>query len=150
MKSEISTPQFRSATLNALFAALPALHELPEPQAQLVRAFRLTVLFGKAGKCPIAHIAPMIGGVASAAQFVRVVHVLGAHWHDAIRIYRPCCPQISPDEILLLNLINAMVLRDAAAFRAMVRDILDEAATAAVQTEIAAFTANHIRPRHAI
>lgn len=140
----------QSPILNRHFAPTPSLTELQEPQARLIRAFRLAVLFGKAGRCPIEQIAPMIGGVASAAHFVRVVQVMGAHWVEPIRIYRPCCPQSSPDEMLLLDLINAMVVRDGAGFRAFLSDLLPEDTIATIQSEIAAFVANHIRPRHAV
>lgn len=140
----------QSPILNRYFTPTPYLTELQAPQARLVRAFRLAVLFGKAGRCPIAQIAPMIGGVASAVQFVRVVQMMGAHWAEPIRIYRPCCPQSSPDEILMLDLINAMVMRDAVGLRALLSDLLPDEAITTIQSEIAAFVANHIRPRHAV
>lgn len=149
---QFPTPKtrFQSSTLNRHFGRMPSLNELPEPQARLVRAFRLTVLFGKAGKCPIAHIMPMVGGLAAATHFVRVVQVLGAHWPEPIRIYRPCCPQSSPDEMLLLDMINCMVQRDLAGFRSLLSDMLNEEAIGAIQTEMADFTARHIRPRHGV
>lgn len=150
MRNPTPDARFQSQILNRHFGAMPTLNDLPEPQARLVRAFRFTVLFGKAGKCPIAHIMPMVGGLAAATHFVRVVQVLGAHWPESIRIYRPCCPQSSPDEMLLLDMINCMVLRDLAGFRDILSDMLTEAAIGAMQTELADFTARHIRPRHGV
>ena len=134
----------RSPRLNRHFSPLPALLDLPLPQAKLVRAFRLTVLHGKADMCPLEATAPLLGGVAAAAQFVRVVQIIGAHWPEAIRIYRPCCPRVSPDEQLLLDLVHAIVIADAPRFRAALSDMLPDAAISAVEAEIAAFTAAHI------
>lgn len=150
MREPAPDTRFQSQILNHHFAMPPALSALPEPQARLVRAFRLTVLFGKAGKCPIAQIMPWVGGLASATHFVRVVQILGTYWPEPIRIYRPCCPQSSTDEMLLLDMINAMVLRDLAGFRALLSDMVCEAAIGAIQTELAEFTARHIRPRHGV
>ena len=134
----------RSPRLNRHFSPLPGLFDLPLPQAKLVRAFRLTVLHGKANQCPLEATAPLLGGVAAAAQFVRVVQVFGAHWPEAIRIYRPCCPRVSPDEQLLLDLVHAILMADAPRFRAALSDMLPEAAISVVEAEIAAFTAAHI------
>ena len=150
MQSHPFDTYFKSPTLNRHFAMPPSLADQPPPQTRLIRAFRLTVLFGKAGKCPIAQIMPLVGGMAAAAHFVRVVQVLGAHWPEAIRIYRPCCPKISADEMLLLDMVNFMVGRDLAGFRALLCDMLTEEAIGAIEVEIADFTARHIRPRHRV
>jgi hypothetical protein len=142
--------RFQSHMLNRHFGAMPSLHDLPEPQVRMVRALRITALLGKGHKCPVPHIMPMLGGIAAATQFIKVVQVLGAHWPETIRIYRPCCPLCSPDEVLLLNMVDCIVRRDLSAFRTLLSDMVSEQAIIAIQSEIVDFVARHIRPRHGI
>ncbi len=119
---------------------------LGETQKRIILALRFAIMLGKSGQCQIGKLSSILGGPARALGFMRLVHSFGAIWPDPIRIYRPCCTRIAPDEKLLLDLIDHAVLRQPQAIQKLLKEMLPMPAIQNLEAELMPFAAYFLAP----
>lgn len=107
-----------------LIAQTPDLRCLPAAQARITLATRIAVVFMKLQRDPRAELTNRLGSDQAAARFLEFMEVMGAVWPEPVYVNPPCCPKLSYDEMMVLDLLTACGSSDRAAFDAFLCDML--------------------------
>lgn len=107
-----------------LIAHTPDIRCLPAAQARIAIATRIAVVFTKLQRDPREELANRLGSEMAAARFLGFIEVMGAAWPDPVYVNAPCCPKLSYDEMMVLDLIAACGSGDRPAFDAFLCDML--------------------------
>ena len=112
-----------SALVRSL-AARPALAAMPAAQIRIIVALRLAILASQKKQDPAPCLARQLGDDAAAIYFTDIIETMSDCWPDPITVHRPCCRETSYDEILLIDLITAVVQGQTGPFHALLGEMI--------------------------
>src|SRR3546814_12969913 len=69
-----------------------------------------------------------LGSEEAAERFLDLIGGMGSVWPEPVYVNPPCCPKLSYDEMMVLDLLTAAVRSDRQAFDDFLRDMLPPAA----------------------
>lgn len=104
---------------------LPRVQDLPPDRFRMIRALRLVVLFNQARRNPLPELERLLGSEGAALGFLDMMVRCGNHWPEPVIVQPPCCQHTSYDEMLVTDLITAVVLGDRTMFDRLVCDMLN-------------------------
>lgn len=107
-----------------LIAQAADLRCLRGAQARIAIATRVAVVFLKLQRDPRAELADRLGSGEAAKRFLAFIEVIGAAWPEPAYVNAPCCPRLSYDEMMVLDLMTACGSGDRAAFDAFLCEML--------------------------
>ena len=128
-----------------LIANTPDMRCLPAAQARIAISTRIAVVFTKLRRDPRAELANRLGSGKAAARFLGFIEVMGAAWPDPVYVNAPCCPKLSYDEMMVLDLMTACGSADRAAFDALLCDMLPVDVRDRIYTAAGSFIAAYSR-----
>lgn len=104
---------------NALIASLrepPHIGGLSYLALKTVTAIRLLALCARTGQDPLGELTRRFGCVTTAKHFLAFADLAGTYWPESVRVLRPCCRALSPDEATLGQMSDAAAAGDRARF----------------------------------
>ena len=107
-----------------LLTRTPDLRELDDGEARLTVTLRMWVIMNKLGRCPLQAMAERLGSGRAAAHLHLMLEEIGAAWPDPFCVSPPCCPRLSHDEALVLDMIRAARRQDRPSFDRLLSDLL--------------------------
>ena len=107
-----------------LLARTPDLRELDAAEARVAVTLRLWVVMNKLGRCPLAAMGEKPGSRRAAAHLHLMLEEVGAAWPEPFCVNPPCCPRLSHDEALVLDMIRSASRGDRPAFDRLLNDLL--------------------------
>lgn len=128
-----------------LIAATPDLRVLPAAQARIAMATRIAVVFMKLGRDPRAELDRRLGSERAAERFLLLIEAIGTAWPEPVYVNPPCCPKLSYDEMMVLDLLAARGRGDRPAFDEFLRDMLPGEARDCLYAAAGAFIAAYVQ-----
>ncbi|WP_146193537.1 addiction module antidote protein [Sphingosinicella humi] len=107
-----------------LLARTPDLRDMETSGARLVMTLRLWVVMNKLGRCPLQAMAEKLGSRRAAAHLHLMLEEVGAAWPEPFCVSPPCCPRLSHDEALVLDMVRAAGREDRPGFDRLLSDLL--------------------------
>lgn len=107
-----------------LIVQMPDLRALPAAQARITIATRVAVVFSKLERDPRPELEQRLGTADAAVRFLDLVEEIGMAWPEPVYVNPPCCPRLSYDEMMVLDLVSAAVRSDRETFDAFLRDMI--------------------------
>jgi hypothetical protein len=107
-----------------LISQMPDLRALPAAQARITIATRVAVVFSKLERDPRPELEQRLGSNEAAVRFLDLVEEIGSAWPEPVYVNAPCCPRLSYDEMMVLDLVTAAVQCRREAFDAFLRDMI--------------------------
>ncbi|PHR20445.1 MAG: hypothetical protein COA41_04575 [Sphingopyxis sp.] len=114
----------RVSALVRSLAARPALAAMPAAQIRIIVALRMAVLASQNKQNPGPCLARQLGDEEAAIHFFDIIETMSDCWPDPIAVHRPCCRETSYDEILLIDLITAVVQGQTGPFHALLGEMI--------------------------
>lgn len=102
----------------------PDIRDLRARDARLATALRLWVVMNKLGRCPMQAVADRLESVRAAAHLHLLLEEIGAAWPDPFCIAPPCCPRLSHDEALALDMVRFAARGDRPAFDRLLQEMI--------------------------
>jgi hypothetical protein len=102
----------------------PDLRNMPARDARLASALRLWVVMNKLGRCPMRAVAERLGCERAAAHFHLMLEEVGAAWPDPFCVSPPCCPRLSHDEALVIDMVRLGGAADQPGFDRLLCDLI--------------------------
>lgn len=128
-----------------LMAQTPDIRCMPAAQARITFATRIAVVFSKLGRDPRAELANRLGSEGAARHFLALVEEVGASWPEPVYVNSPCCPKLSYDEMMVLDLLTACGQDDRQTFDDLLRDMLPAEARDRIYTAGNAFIGSYVQ-----
>lgn len=94
----------------------PRLSGLSVRTAKVVMAIRLIAVCAANRRDPVAELTCRIGSVPAARAMLDFADVAGSSWPESVRVFRPCCCTLSPDETVFAGMAEAAARADRKAF----------------------------------
>jgi hypothetical protein len=107
-----------------LLTRTPDLRELEAPDARVAMTLRLWVVMNKLGRCPLAAMGEKLDSRRAAAHLHLMLEEIGAAWPEPFCVNPPCCPRLSHDEALVLDMIRVASRNDRPGFDRLLSDLL--------------------------
>ncbi|HEY9554733.1 addiction module antidote protein [Allosphingosinicella sp.] len=107
-----------------LLARTPDLRELEAAEARVAMTLRLWVVMNKLGRCPLAAMGEKLDSRRAAAHLHLMLEEIGAAWPEPFCVNPPCCPRLSHDEALVLDMIRVASRDDRPGFDRLLSDLL--------------------------
>ncbi len=107
-----------------LLARTPDVRELEAGDARLTISLRLWVVMNKLGRCPLQAMTEKLESPRAAAHLHLMLEEVGAAWPDPFCVSPPCCPRLSHDEALILDMVGAAGREDRPGFDRLLCDLL--------------------------
>src|SRR3546814_15667961 len=82
----------------------------------------------KLARDPRPELANRLGSEEAAERFLDLIGGMGSVWPEPVYVNTPCCPKLSYDEMMVLDLWTAAARTDRKAFDDFLRDTLPHAA----------------------
>lgn len=102
----------------------PDIRDLDDAEADLAASLRLWVAMSKLGRCPMQAIAHRLGSARAAAHLHLLLEEVGAAWPDPFCIAPPCCPRLSHDEALALDMVRTAARGDRRGFDRLLEEMI--------------------------
>lgn len=122
--------------IHRLLPARQALLDLDQADARFIQMLRLGAIAHQAGRSVVDVLEAKLGCVRRARQQALVVETLGAMWPDPIRLARPCCGGLLPDESLIAGLYGCARLGNRPDFDRLVQEMLGDDARSLLFTQL--------------
>ena len=122
-----------------LLARSPDLRALPAWEARVAVTLRLWVVMNKLGRCPLQAMAEKLESHRAAAHLHLMLEEVGAAWPEPFCVSPPCCPRLSHDEALILDMVRAASRGDRPGFDRLLSDLLPADARDPLFTSAALF-----------
>lgn len=100
------------------------IRDLDPTEANFTASLRLWVMLNKLGRCPLQAVAGRLGSVRTAAHLSLLLEEVGAAWPDPFCIAPLCCPRLSHDEALALDMVRTAALGDRPGFDRLLQEML--------------------------
>ena len=105
-------------------ARTPDLRSLTISEVQLMTAARLWIVMVKLGHNPLVAVTERLGNPRTAAHLHLLMEEVGAAWPDPFCAAPPCCPRLSHDETVLLDMVRVAGRGDRPGFDRLLQDLL--------------------------
>jgi hypothetical protein len=102
----------------------PDIRDLDASGARLATSLRLWVVMNKLGRCPMQAVAERLESVRAAAHLHLLLEEIAAAWPDPFCIAPPCCPRLSHDEALALEMVRLATRQNQPAFDRLLEDMI--------------------------
>jgi len=112
--------------LEKLLVPLPDIRTMPAVEARLIIAFRLAVVAVKNDYDCAEQLSDRLGGKLAATRILILAETLGFAWPDPFQIGRPCCSQVTPDEIWLAAAIRLAAGGNRPAFDSLTCEMIGD------------------------
>lgn len=106
------------------FTRTPRLDAMPATEARLAMAVRLFVVMRTLNRDPTDIVAERLGSATVARRLALVMDQISAAWTEPFRVNPPCCPRLSHDEALLMDMIGHAAAHDRAGFDALLAEMI--------------------------
>lgn len=110
--------------MHDLLVRTPDMRALPAREARLAASLRLWVVMHKLGRCPMAALADRLGDARAAAHLHLLLEEVGAAWPEPFCVSPPCCPRLSHDEALILDMVRLGGCGDRPGFDRLLAEML--------------------------
>lgn len=127
-----------------LIAHTPDLRSLPAAQGRITLATRIAVVFMKLQRDPRPELGNRLGSAEAATRFLDFIEAMGGAWPEPVYVNPPCCPKLSYDEMMVLDLITACGRSDRNAFDGFLCDMLPSEARDVLYVAAGSFIAAYI------
>lgn len=107
-----------------MLARTPDLRTMPPSDARIARSLRLWVMVRKGGGCGLKAVTGSLGTARAAAHFHLLLEEVGAAWPDPFCVSPPCCPRLSHDEALFIEMLDRANARDRVGFDRLLSDLI--------------------------
>lgn len=107
-------------------ARTPDLRTLAPAETNLVAALRLWIVMGKMGRCPLRAVGDRLGSARAAAHLHLLLEEVGAAWPDPFCAAPPCCPRLSHDEALAVEMVRVAGRGDRPGFDRLLAEMLPD------------------------
>lgn len=107
-----------------MLAITPDLRTMPLRDVRLARALRRWVIARKRGACGLHAVAGAFEDQRAAAHLHLLLEEVGAAWPEPFCVSPPCCPRLSHDEALLIEMLDRAGEDDRPAFDRLLSDLL--------------------------
>jgi hypothetical protein len=67
-----------------------------------------------------------MGNEQAGKHFAHIIETMRECWPEPVCVHRPCCGQVSYDEMCLLDLVTAVISAQPAIFHDLIRDMVGE------------------------
>lgn len=105
-------------------AATPKLSAMPAAQMRIIIAIRIAALARKKRQDAKPYLGKHLGDEIAARYFAHIIELMGDCWPEPVAVYRPCCSQVSYDEILMIDLTTAVVQRQPEHFHGLIGEMI--------------------------
>lgn len=105
-------------------AQTPDLRTMEPDDARMAQALRLWVLTRKNGGCGLHAATNRLGSRRAAAHLHLMLEEVGAAWPEPFCVSPPCCPRLSHDEALLLEMLDRAGVEDRPGFDRLLADLI--------------------------
>lgn len=95
-----------------------------QAEARLVRALRLWVVLNKQGRGHVDAVMQQLGSREGALALDLLMMRVGIAWTQAFVVNPPCCPRLTHDEGLILDMIAAGAAGDRPGFDRLLAEML--------------------------
>lgn len=102
----------------------PDIRTIAPDEARLAATVRLWVVMNKLGRCPLQSMDERLGGGRAAAHLHLLLEEVGIAWPEPFCVNPPCCPRLSHDEALIVDMVTLARRRDRPAFDRLLSDLL--------------------------
>lgn len=128
-----------------LIASMTHIRHLSAAQGRIAFAMRIAVVFNKLGRNPVPELANRLGSCHAAGCFLNMVGEMGSAWPEPIYINPPCCPKLSYDEMMLLDLLEACGRANRKAFDELLVDLVPAQARDKLYVAAEAFVTSYLQ-----
>ena len=105
-------------------ALTPDLRAMTAAEANLAIAVRLWVVMNKLGRCPLQAMIERLGSAPAGGRLHLLLEEIGAAWPEPLCVNPPCCPRLSHDEALVLDMARIARHDDRPGFDRLLSDLL--------------------------
>jgi hypothetical protein len=112
--------------LTDLLARTPDLRTMAPADAALTAALRLWVTMMKADYCPLRAVGSRLGGQRAAMHLHLLLEEVGAAWPEPFCVAPHCCPRLSHDEALVVEMVALAVGGDRPGFDRLLAEMLPD------------------------
>ena len=127
--------------LEKLLLPLPDIRTMPVVEAKLIIAFRLAVVATKNAYDGGENLSERLGGKLAATRIMILAETIGFAWPDPFQIGRPCCSQVTPDEILLLAAMRMAAGDNRPGFDSLTFEMIGDSERDRIYTDLRNFVA---------
>ena len=127
--------------LEKLLLPLPDIRTMPVVEAKLIIAFRLAVVATKNAYDGGEHLSERLGGKLAATRIMILAETIGFAWPYPFQIGRPCCSQVTPDEILLLAAMRMAAGDNRPGFDSLTCEMIGDSERDRIYTDLRNFVA---------
>ena len=107
-------------------ARTPELRSLAPAEMQFVAGLRLWAVMGRMGRCPLRAVGDRLGSARAAAHLHLLLEEVGAAWPDPFCAAPPCCPRLSHDEALAVEMVRIAGRGDRPGFDRLLAEMLPD------------------------
>jgi len=102
----------------------PDMRRMNARDARIAASMRLWVVMNKLGRCPMRAVADRLGCDRAAAHLHLLMEEIGAAWPDPFCVAPPCCPRLSHDEALVIEMVRVASGGDQPAFDPLLAEMI--------------------------
>jgi hypothetical protein len=84
----------------------PDMREMTAKDAGIAASLRLWVVMNKLGRRPMQAVAERLNCARAAAHLHLLLEEVGSAWPEPFRVAPPCCPRLSHDEALIVDMVR--------------------------------------------
>lgn len=132
--------------LEKLLVPLPDIRTMPAVEARLIIAFRLAVAAYKNDYDCGEQLSDRLGGKLAATRILILAETIGFAWSEPFQIGRPCCAQVTPDEMWLVASIRLAAGGNRPAFDALTCEMIGDDERERIFTDLCNFVAAYAGP----
>lgn len=95
---------------------------------RILRAYRVAGMAQQGDVNPQTRLVELLGSEEAVSGFRLLLCGMAHVWPDPLTLFRPCCPQMTPDEISLLAMVTHAGQGNRRAFDAAIGEMIGEEA----------------------
>ncbi len=116
----------KSNRIIRMFGNTPKLADLESTKARIIIAMRVAVMAHGQNLDIRDYLINQFKDETSGKRFAFIMETMGACWPEPVRVHRPCCSVTTYDEMLLVELMGAVVRDEAWYFHELINDMISE------------------------
>lgn len=105
-------------------ALTPDLRTMAAADARVAISVRLWVVMNKLGRCPLEAMIEKLGSAPAGGKLHLLMEEIGVAWPEPFCVNPPCCPRLSHDEALVIDMTGIARRGDRPGFDRLLSDLL--------------------------